>query len=100
MPIRINSPNQQAQQVTLNTACSIGSFSGSVYTSLNAIYSINPSVNGVGCLLTTTNVPQYYLPIPAAYVNIALGQAQQKQIIQLLNPASFIGAFAVDAVNN
>ena len=88
--VNITSPNLEAEQITLSTSCSIGSFSQQITTSSNANYFIADGTNGVQCLLSTLNLPQYYLPIPPTFVNIGLDPQQQQSIIQSLQLPLFI----------
>ena len=88
--VNITSPNLDPELITLSTSCSSDSFSAQIMTSSNANYLIPAYFSGVGCLLSTLNLPDYYLPIPLTVVNIAPGPALTQQIIQQINPAAFI----------
>ncbi len=92
VPVNISSPSLEDVQILLTTTCPVGIFEANVMTATDETYPIPSNINGIQCMLTSSNLPPFYLPIPVTYVTIAVGEELSQQIVQQISPASFIEA--------
>lgn len=91
VPVLISALNSEDNfEVLLLASCSIGTNSGTVVVGQTSSYAIDSAINGVDCVLTVQNLPEYYLPIPETRVNIAMSDALEAQVIRQLNVGNFL----------
>ena len=96
VPITISAYNGQVIEVQVNINCPASSQSFvNVATGSEQLLNLSPGLNGIGCLITTTDLPEYYLPIEPVSVDISLGSQATEAVVNALAPANFIGAAVI-----
>lgn len=76
--------------LTMNVHCPTLSQSFDIYTGSVQTLLLNVQLNGLACQLTTTNLPQYYIPITPTVIAIKISTAEQQEIIRRLSPESLV----------
>ncbi len=80
----------ESQWITAKLTCPTATFTQRVFIDdLHATLQLPNSLNGIGCVLETVDLPQYYLPIPKTKVNVACSTEMGQSIFDYLQLSNF-----------
>lgn len=97
--VTVSASDNAVFNLTLLTTCPASTYSQTVESGSPQSYNLPEYLNGIGCVVTTTNMPTNYLPITPITLNVAMSPETIQDTINSLNAPSFLNGRNVEPLN-
>ncbi len=88
--VNVTTTSNEEFDLTLQVTCPTRNQAFPIVANVEQELVLDIWLNGLACVISTTNLPPSYAPITPTLLDIAIGSVAKEAIIQALNPASFI----------
>lgn len=99
VPVFITTIDNASFDVILETSCATVSYSQIIPTEADTNYTLPASLNGIGCVVTMSQLPPNYLSSTPLMVNVGMNQQLQDETTQRLAASNFL-RLGPSAANN